>query len=150
MHEADDVQYVSESLQKKIKDRHTKSFDTTAKHGAVMQSKLVSPSLKKNLSVERKRELITDRLTRIMERMAFDRPILLKDKLDVIHNPYSEHAEKDLIQYEIFKRKVRRQKLNHHMADQYSRMMDFVEDRFSSQIDDHYRHATRKVLKEEI
>lgn len=76
--------------------------------------------------IESKRKSINDNLLKILERVDLDRPILLKEKFDVLWNFDKQAAEKDIIQYEIEKRKMERGRMNKTMADKYNQLLDFI------------------------
>ena len=70
--------------------------------------------------IETKRKNINDNLLKILERIDLDRPILLKEKFDVLWNFDKQGAEKDIIQHEIEKRKIERGRMNKTMGEKYN------------------------------
>ena len=63
---------------------------------------------------------------KILERVDLDRPILLREKFDVLWNYDMTLAEKDIIQHQIEKKKVERCRINKAMADKYNQLLDFI------------------------
>eukprot|EP00347_Sterkiella_histriomuscorum_P004806 403359026 len=82
--------------------------------------------------IENKRKGINDRLLKVLERVDLDRPILLKEKFDILWNFEEIFAEKNVIQEKIDKKKVERSKFNKQMAEKYNQLLDFINRRYQA------------------
>lgn len=76
--------------------------------------------------IESKRKKINDKLLKMLERVELDRPILLKEKFNVLWNFDEIYAEKDVIQQRIEQKKLERCRINKQMAVKYNHMLDYI------------------------
>ncbi|CDW77854.1 UNKNOWN [Stylonychia lemnae] len=97
--------------------------------------------------IDLKRKKINDKLLKILERVDLDRPILLKEKFDVLWNFDEIFAEKDIIQRKIEKKKVERSRINKQMAEKYNIMLSFISKRFTSHKGHNHRGQIEETLK---
>ena len=69
-------------------------------------------------------------MLKILERVELDRPILMKEKFEILWNMDSHSAESDHIAQEINKQKFLRQQANHLMGEKYKLLLNFIYQRY--------------------
>ena len=62
--------------------------------------------------IDSRRKGVNEKLIKVLERVDLDRPILLREKFDVLWNFDEVFAEKDIIKQKIEHKKVERSKVN--------------------------------------
>eukprot|EP00350_Pseudokeronopsis_sp_OXSARD2_P013117 CAMPEP_0170568456 /NCGR_PEP_ID=MMETSP0211-20121228/81210_1 /TAXON_ID=311385 /ORGANISM="Pseudokeronopsis sp., Strain OXSARD2" /LENGTH=166 /DNA_ID=CAMNT_0010890361 /DNA_START=1705 /DNA_END=2201 /DNA_ORIENTATION=- len=77
-----------------------------------------------------KKNKINENLLKILERVELDRPILMKEKFDVLWYYDKAFVEKDVIHQEIEKKKHKRTSQNKKMTEKYFLLLEYIYQRF--------------------